>query len=297
VAKVSIGDAEIDDQPFLVLPFDNGTVELGKEPPIAGLIGLELFERFAVRLDYDAQQLTLQPLDGYSYQGQGHAVQMRFTEDMPLVEATLDGRSGIFGIDTGNSGDLLIFGPWATHKGLVSRYKAGLPLVSYGAGGTSSNYAARAQSFELGGFPLQRIVARLALDKAGAFSSRSEAGNIGQSVLSRFNITFDYRRQQLILEPRANPPIRKFPRSGFGATKEAPDHYSVNIVLKGGPAAAAGLHKGDHIVAVDGVDAAELGGVDLDAKVRQPAGTPLRLTVLRGEQRSELHLVLKEMLP
>ena len=297
VDKLGIGAVELDDQPFLVLPLGYSTVERGKEPPIAGLIGLELFERFAARLDYDAQQLTLWPLDGFSYHGSGTVVPLRFTEDMPLVQAALDGHRGIFGIDTGNSGDLLLFGPWARSSGLVARYQAGLPLVSYGAGGASTNYAARARSFELGSLPPQRPVARLALDRAGAFSSRSEAGNIGQSVLSRYNITFDYRRQQMILEPRANPPPRDFPRGGFGATKNAAEHFTVNAVISGGPAAAAGMQVGDRILAVDGIGADAIGGDELGDKLRQPPGTPLRLSVQHGEERREINLTLKEMLP
>jgi hypothetical protein len=43
----------------------------------------------------------------------------------------------------------------------------------------------------------------LAGDNMGGLSSRAEAGNIGESVLSRYRVTFDYRHERMWLDPRA----------------------------------------------------------------------------------------------
>lgn len=297
VAKVEIGDAEIDDQPFVVLPFEYFVTERGKAPPIAGLIGLELFERFAVKLDYGQHQMTLAPLDSFEYRDHGSALPIRFTDDMPLVAARLDGHPGSFGIDTGNGGDVVVFGNWAGPIGVAQQFKSGLPLISFGVGGQSTAYAARGATLDLGGPLVKDFIARLAEDKAGAFSSRSEAGNIGKSILSRFAVTFDYRHEIMALEPLANPEIQPFGRIGLGASKDKPDSYIVRIVYKDSPAAAAGLAAGDRIIAIDGVAASELSGADLYKKGRQPVGTVLTLTIEHEGQPKDVSLSLKEVLP
>jgi len=297
VDKLSIGEAEISDQPFLVLPFEYFVTERGRKEPVAGLIGLELFERFAARLDYAAHEITLSPLGGFTYVGGGTTVPIRFTDDIPLVAARFDGHPGVFGIDSGNGGDVVIFSPWAVPIGLAAQFKTGIPLVSFGVGGQSVNYAARKNDLDLGGQVLKNIVARLAEDKAGAFASQSEAGNIGQSILSRFAVTFDYRHQIMALEPIANPEPMEFSRTGFGASKTTPDSFLVRTVYKNSPAAEAGIVSGDTIVSVDGVAASELAGSDLYYKARQPVGTMLKLGVVHEGQQQELSLTLREVLP
>src|SRR5437763_4075483 len=69
VDRLEIGDARLRDQHFYVLPLQYGTVEPGARPPLAGLIGLELFERFAVRLDYPRKTLTLRTQSSHSRRG------------------------------------------------------------------------------------------------------------------------------------------------------------------------------------------------------------------------------------
>jgi Aspartyl protease/PDZ domain len=296
VTTVDLGDARLENQPFLVLPYPFPTIERGTGTPIAGLIGLELFERFVVALDYDEGTLTLSPFDAAPPERPGVAVPLTFTDDMPLAHAQLDGHDGVFGIDTGNGGDVVVFAPWAIASGVRDRYRAGLAMVSLGVGGLSTNYLARAQSFAIGGVLVSRIAARLAEDSAGSFASRSEAGNIGQSVLARFNVVFDYRRATMWLTARREVEIPPSSRGGFSAMKTDPHVFTVLAIARGGPAESAGLLGGDVIVAVDGTPSEQLGGADMYRKVRQAAGAVLRLTVKRDGAPREVSLTLRDLL-
>jgi hypothetical protein len=207
VEAVSLGDAELVDQPFVVLHLDLGDSMIqGKRMPVAGIIGAELFERFAVTIDYNADFLMLEPLDHFHYSGSGMTVPIRFTNDMPLVPAVLDGHAGIFGVDTGNNTNLIVFRCWAEANGLAARYETGKAMDSgTSVGGAVGFHMAHAQSFAMGGAHWGSIDILLAGDNAGSLSSRSEAGNLGGSVLSHFRVTFDYRREEMILEERPSP--------------------------------------------------------------------------------------------
>ena len=287
VRKLTIGDADIRDLTFLVMPYPYSFNERGRREPIAGILGLEIFERFAVTFDYDRQQLVLQPFDRGEppQEGKGSAVPLSFTDDMPLASASLDGKPGMFGIDTGNSGYTLVFPQWAEREGLISRYRDGAPVSGGGVGGTFVSRFSHARSLQLGDQGLSPAIAQLTPPDAGATSNPTEAGNIGQDVLARFNVHFDYRRQRMYLQPREAAANWSYATAGLRANRNAdqPDRLKVNWVIPGSPAAGAGLKEGDEIVAVDGKPAVDIGGYDLrDLVNHRKEGTPLSLTLADG---------------
>jgi hypothetical protein len=202
VKTVTIGSALVSAQPFTVLHIDLGMSHEGRrQVPIAGILGLELFERFAIRMDYKAEHVTLQPLSQFFYSGAGQRVPICFTSDMPLVMAKLDGHPGWFGVDTGNNVDLIVFQSWATSNGLAAGYSTGQKLDSSSVGEKLELGKARARSFQVGGNELGPLNIMLAPEDAGSLSARSEAGNFGNAILSHFNVTFDYRARVMYLEP------------------------------------------------------------------------------------------------
>ena len=54
-------------------------------------------------------------------QSERTALPISFYDDIPLVPATLEGHPGIFAIDTGNSGSLVVQHVWADKVGLTDR--------------------------------------------------------------------------------------------------------------------------------------------------------------------------------
>ncbi|MGO4702884.1 aspartyl protease family protein [Dyella sp. 2RAB6] len=300
VGHLGMGDADIRDLTFLVMPYPHEFNERGEgREPIAGILGLEIFERFAVTFDYDKRQLVLQAYDhGEAPAAEpGERVPLKFTDDMPLVDASLDGKPGVFGIDTGNSGMVLLFPQWAERNGIATHYEHGAPAPTGGVGGLFTAHFAHAQSLQLGGRRLDNVVAMLTRADAGATGNPTEAGNIGQDILSRFNVHFDYRRGEMVLLPRSPAITRQYAMAGFRAGKSAeqPDRYKVTWVLAGSPAAEAGLKAGDFIVAVNDKAAKSIGLGELrDAVMNLPEGTPLKLTLDGGKV---LEMRLRDVAP
>lgn len=299
VHDTALGNAHVRDLTFTVLPYPFGFYERGNEAPIAGILGLEMFERFAITFDYDHHRLRLQPYD----QGEappaakGDAVTLRFTDDMPLAQAQQDGHTGMFGIDTGNAGYVLTFPQWAERNGIAKRYEAGLPIPTGGVGGLFTAHVAHASSFTLGTQTMDNVVAMLARADAGATGNPSEAGNIGQDILSRFNVHFDYRRQQMVLMPRANTPEWNYGMAGFRAEKnqDHPDRFNVINVMPDSPAQKAGLKQGDAIVAANGKPARALSFGQLrDLSSHLPEGTPLTLTLADGR---DITMTMRDVAP
>jgi C-terminal processing protease CtpA/Prc len=130
----------------------------------------------------------------------------------------------------------------------------------------------------------------------GSFANPYEAGNIGAGVLKRFNVTFDYERQQVILEKNANFDHRdEYDKSGLWLHL-VDGAWEVIEAAPGSPAAAAGLRAGDRILKVGGQTPADLSLSDLRQKLREsPVGTEISLTVQSGGETRIVPLILREL--
>jgi hypothetical protein len=294
VRSVRIGSAELLDQPFLVIPYPYSFYERGKRTPLAGILGLEFFERYAVRLDYGDRTATLTPLS--TFRGpRGTAVPFTFESDPdePMVDAAADGHRGLFGVDTGNAGDLVLFGPFLDRTGLAARYPGGSLVIGHGTGGGNTGHRGTLRTFTIGGHPLRGIETDFTTMKTGAFSAWTQAGNMGFTILSRFVPTFDYARQMLYLAPQRRATPIPANRSGLAFEKNEPGAFDVILVKPGSVAATAGIVSGDRIVAIDGKSAADLSRADLVGIVAQAPGTVVKLRVLHSGATRDVILTLR----
>jgi hypothetical protein len=297
VERVDIGAATLRDQSFIIIPLQYNTVERGARPLLAGILGVELFERFAVELNYGAQTLTLRPVQSAPF-GHGVPVAITFTDDQPIFCAKINGITRHKGLDTGNSGSLVVQGRWARSNGLAQQMRKGLLTAGFGAGGMSKNWASRVD-LEVAGKPFRHIVARYSEDRKGAFSSLTEAGNIGNEIYEQFTLSFDYGRGTVWFDLMYPPEERQhaYPRAGMSVYKQSPDAFTVATVLPKGPAGEVGIEEGDLIVAVNGVPATTLSGWDLKRIVREPPGTQVTLEFTRAGQKRSTIVTLRELLP
>jgi hypothetical protein len=295
VKSIRIGNAELLDQPMLVIPYPYSFYERGKNVPLAGIIGLEFFERFVTRLDYGERTVTFTSPSAFRYRGHGTTVPFTFESepDMPMVEAAADGHPGLFGIDTGNAGILILFGDYLRHTGILTRYAPGILLIGLGTGGTNTGRLQTLARFAIGASSLTDVASNFTQMTSGAFSASTQAGNMGLSILSRFIPTFDYARQVIHLDPPTRPTAFSPNRGGLGFVKNEPDAFDVILVTPRAPAASAGIVIGDHIVGVNGKPASAYSSADLFDLIAQPAGTELRLRVQHAGTTRDTTIVLR----
>jgi len=295
VQALQVGGATLSDQVFAVYPMTGlGEVEGFK---VEGLVGYEVFKRFVVKIDYERSLLTLTLPSAFNYQGQGTIVPFIYNGQIPQVEGSLDGIPGKFDIDTGGRSTLTIMSPFAAKHGLKDKLGATVEAVTgWGVGGPARGLVARAKSLKLGTAEIKDPVVEISLQSKGAFIDPYVAGNVGGGALKRFNITFDYGRQRLILEPNANYAQQDlYDRAGMWLNL-AGGAFKVMDVVAGGPAAQAGLKAGDSILAIDGRTPAQLPLAEARALLRMTApGTKVRLLVRSNGQGRELTIVLRDL--
>jgi hypothetical protein len=210
-----------------------------------------------------------------------------------MIEAAADGHRGLFGVDTGNAGSLILFGDYLTQTGLGARYATGAQVIGHGTGGSNTGHLETLRSFTIGGRSLHDIVTYFTQMRSGAFSAWTQAGNMGLSILSRFIPTFDYAGQTLYLDPERREVPLPPNRSGVTFEKNEPAAFDVLLVKPSSAGAAAGIAAGDRIVAVDGKSAANYSRADLLDMVTQPAGTKVRLGILHAGTTRDVVIVLR----
>ncbi|HEY0613631.1 MAG TPA: aspartyl protease family protein [Candidatus Elarobacter sp.] len=297
VRSLRVGDAQITAFPMFVIPYGKEFSDRGAgKPPLAGILGLELFERFAVTIDYARGTLRLQTPRSVVPDAKTIAVRLLFQDDMPLAYARADGVRGLFGIDTGNSGRVILFGDFLRHHGFARRYPNGIAQEGTGSGGIVRTSAIRLGAFTLAGTTVHDFVTGLADQQKGAFSSRTEAGNVGYDVLSQFTVTTDYARGMMYLRPEPAAKVPSFTRSGIGVSRDAGGRMVVGSVVPGSPGAEAGIALDDVVLRVDDVPAETISPADFRRLSRRPAGTVMRLVIRSKGTERDVALVLRELL-
>jgi predicted aspartyl protease len=297
VARVEIGGVTLVDQNFFVIPLQYDTVDRGPRPPLAGILGLELLERLAARLDYRNHTLTFWPRESYRPPISAKAVPITFADDIPLLGAQLNGVPGDFALDTGNTGSLLVQHVWADQHGFGDEMKRGIAMMSFGSGGASQTWVSRLDDFEVAGSSFHHIIGSYANDTQGALSSRTEAGNIGSDILQNFTLDFDYAHERIWFDrvPGFTPPA--FSLSGLMLFRIGPKTTVVVKTIEHSPAAEAGLRQGDIVLTIGNQNIQELSMTEIGHLLQKPPGTAVPITWRRGGQEMSASLVLKELLP
>ena len=201
IKHVDLGGVPLTDQSFVVIPPIFPKVN-GKPSPTVGLLGYEHFGHYITTIDYSSHRMEFRDRVPTGQKG----VRLPFASDghIPFVQATVNGRLGWFGLDTGDSSGVTIFPAFAALAGIKP---TDAPASSGGGvGGGVKQARGHLDHFSFGGVGFDNLPVRFALNDKGAFASRFIAGNLGGQILSCFRITIDNGRHQLWLEPTPNVP-------------------------------------------------------------------------------------------
>lgn len=296
VDALDVGGVTLNDQNFIVIDFEKLSDVEGVDQ--AGLVGYEVYRRLVVREDYEHSKLALIEPSKYEPPAGAAVVPFAFRETIPVVDGEIDGVPGQFVVDTGSRSELWMNVPFAQAHGFRDRYaQKVVATTGWGVGGAVRGEVARGGALKVGPVAFDGPIVDVSLNKGGASAEEHIAGNIGGGLLKRHVVTFDYARQRIVFEPRGTQERNDFDRSGLWLNR-AKDGFEVIDVVEAGPAARAGIERGDRVVKVGGKAASAWTLGDLRAYLRtQPAGSRVAIEVDRAGRRSNHSLQLTDLLP
>jgi hypothetical protein len=295
VDTLQLGDATLKRQLFAI--FNMGDFAKVEGTKTEAIVGFEIFKRLVVAVDYEKSRLTLTVPKAFKYQGKGTVVPFTFSGQIPEVEGEIDGIAGKFDLDTGSRASVDLMKDFVEKNALKDKYAPKVQGVTgWGVGGPARSGISRAKVLKLGTVTISAPVVELTLQEKGAFTNRYVAGNVGAGVLKRFNLVFDYGKQQVIFEPNsAYAKADTFDRAGMWFNEGA-GGFEIIDVYAGSPAAEAGLKPGDVILKVDGKPAASLKLPALRLRLRTDApGTKVKLLVRSDDAEGEVVLTLRDL--
>lgn len=300
VARIDAGGAVLTGQTMITLDFSPPAVE---GLTLGGMLGVEFFERFVVRIDYGAKTISFidpRRFDASAKASAGTAVPFDFYEHMPQVTGAIDGRLARFDIDTGSRSDVTFTRPFVEAAGLRAAYPGGVTITDgWGVGGPARSYVVRLRKLSLGGVMVDRPIAGLSAAKVGSFADEGSDGNVGSGLLKRFAVTFDYAHRHLYLRQlaRSDADTGRFDRTGMWLNM-AQGGFEIMDLADGGPAAAAGLKKGDVVLAIGGQQVGSMSLSDARSMLKTiPIGRTLPIKYRRGGETGEAVLLPRNLIP
>jgi len=221
---------------------------------IAGILGFDFLSRLVTKVDFAAERISFYHPDSFSYSGPGVVIDAPLTAkrgfNLPL---TIDGEyDGMWFLDLGANGMSFHY-PYAEERELLGR--PGVTKRAHGAGGAFDVVASRFRKIELAGFAWENPIIDVPVQRGpGAFGGGELAGNIGNTLMRRFVLYLDYKREQVIIEKGADY-SRVFPeaKSGLQFMYDDNGRLEATFVAEGTPAAKAGLQEGDLLISVNGI--------------------------------------------
>ncbi|MBV9718487.1 MAG: aspartyl protease family protein [Candidatus Eremiobacteraeota bacterium] len=159
----------------------------------AGLIGADFFFAFVVRIDYKRNEICVYKPRTYRYAGRGSGLPIYFAHHRPFVnvQVKIVGRAPIWRLLLVDSGsEDMLDDPVIAESPGAKTTRAGT-----GLGRALTAYYGPVQWARIGPYTLR-----------GLQGTSGGVPLIGQGVLRRFIVTFDYARRRIYLEQRTATP-------------------------------------------------------------------------------------------
>lgn len=259
--------------------------------PIDGIIGYELLSRYIVQLDFDRHRLMLyefQAPPNFPEEG-GQRLAFDLHLNLPMVYTRLIGPGGHayeghFLVDTGAGSALILNAPFVSREDLIELAPSCYPNRSYGLSNqTAESCIGRVEAFFWGDHEFANLPAKFSMAYQGVEAQDLFIGIIGNELLRKFNLTFDYQRQLIHFAPSLDYP-HPFAVNCSGLKLQLDEqfrHVEVLDVILDSPASQAGFRRGDIIHEINGRSVHELSLPELQAHLQQ-AGTQVELVIQRG---------------
>lgn len=263
-----------------------------------GVIGLAIFDNFVVTFDHERNVLVLTRPDDFTYTGRGARLPFRLGDPpVPEIDCAIDADGQTvpltLTVDTGASHNLSI--TLAPDTDIAPPAGARELVVGYSMWGELTGLIGRGGTLRLGNLALDDVLVTYLQKGAQGVPPCGRSGLLGNGVLRRFNVTFDYSRKEMILEPTSHTakPF-EFNMSGMASTRKADGTYSVSRVFPETPAAEAGVLAGDTIVAVDGTPATDIATEEL-RRLLERDGATISLDIARDGRLLNVALRLRRL--
>ncbi|MEZ4830110.1 MAG: aspartyl protease family protein [Bacteroidia bacterium] len=258
MAKLRAGRISLGEISAIAAPLAHLEAKIGHK--IDGIIGYHLLSSFIVRMNFDNRKLEILDQAEFCPEDYGKSHKIDLSVGIPVMNATVslnDGTlvSGKFLIDSGAGSGLILNTPLVSQRKLteVSRH-TGFQNESSGLNNhTTPFFETVMPGLTFCGYLLQQIPTRLSQSTSGVTAMPEFAGIIGNPVLQRFSLVFDYRQERMYIQAGSRL-AHPFTSDASGLKLQLDETLTrivVEKVIPQSPADKAGVRKGDILTGID----------------------------------------------
>src|SRR5690606_37008965 len=220
---------------------------------INGVIGYSLLSRYIVKIDYDIQEIEICSQGPIKYPRGGHLLKP-FIRTLPVQSARIRDHHKIitrFLFDIGAGLSLVLSQDFEQDSVVLRKKRKRFPIQAHGVGGKLAMDMTLVKDFRLGPYRFRKVPTMVFDDQFNVTSYPYLGGLIGNQILKRFNVIFNYQQREIYLKPNT------LYREPFEYSYSGMELYYINnatvigSIVKGSPADLAGLKEGDVLIAID----------------------------------------------
>lgn len=261
---------------------------------VDGMFGMAFMRGRKVAFNYTDEYMLILPQEEQAPEGYT-CIKCKWLDNnqtrmlMPIKVNITDDVSfdGNFMVDMGASTGMLINSNLAAKLNLKSALPNAKKMVYdvAGVGGSATDYIFRAKSVAIAGSEVNDIRTSYSANTQGSLADNRYDGIIGNALLERFDVIFDFVKCEIWLRPNKNIGKAAIHHTGIVLTPKN-DCWIVNGLVEGGNAEKAGLKRGDVVVAINGLTPEKM-----DSKTLRAMGESAdawKITVKRDNTTSEI---------
>lgn len=267
--EISIAGAPLHNVAIYETSLNHLEMSIGRN--IDGIIGYDILKNYVVNINYDDMTFNLYAPKGYNYSGGGTSFDIKLTSYIPHVKGKVklvngETLEGEFFVDTGAKATVDFNTPFVENNNLASKIGDSYIYLVAGLGKREyEHHRGKAASFEVGGYTFSDIPVGLSHAKSGIQNHKKISGILGNGLLDKFNITYDYHSKKMYWEKNSKYD-EVFPVNASGMELQLSKDKSavlIHKVFKGSAAEGAGLTVQSELEQVNGKNASEIGLAEL----------------------------------
>lgn len=249
--SLSFPGLKVDSLDFYINDYDVLTSVYGIK--IDGIIGYSFLSRYIVKVNFDSLKISVYKPGYISYPSKGLLLRPQF-QGLPIFPVTFkDSKefTGKFFFDTGAGLCFLISTQFNEDSSVLVRKRKPVEIQVQGMGGKKRMRLTVIKELQLGNYKFRKVPTYLFDDEYNVLAYPQRAGLMGDDIFRRFNLILNYPKREIHLTP--NTHFRDpFDYSYTGMTMYSLDgQIYIDDIVKGSPAARAGLRNGDAIMGID----------------------------------------------
>ncbi len=272
--QLRIGNVVGQNVEILFLKEDVFKLSLFMGTSVHGIIGYDLFNNFAVEVNYITKKLYLYDVDVFDAKFERlakhrwwHKYPIILQDKKPYIHVKLKHKKGVayenlrLLIDSGSSN---AFSLYEGTDDAITIPKVNInTLIGVGLSGNVNGFLGRVQEMQLGDFTFEKPVIAYPDSHAirKAFSLGERNGSLGGEILRRFKMIFNYQKGYVLMRKNQSYKSRfDYNISGIEVNTPIPDFplYVVSQIRPGSPADEKGIEKGDIIKRINGDPSARM---------------------------------------